>query len=46
MNTEEAIAEVIEEHLACDCGSWAEDMHENCLHIAHVLVSELGLELT
>lgn len=38
------ITAVIEEHLVCDCGDWAEDMHENCAHVAEQ-IAELLVDL-
>lgn len=40
------ITAIIEEHLICECGNWAEDMHQNCAHVAERLVAELHLEDT
>jgi len=49
MNVEEAIAGVLREHTGefaqvCDCGA-AYGHRDRYAHLAHVLVSELGLEL-
>jgi hypothetical protein len=37
------LADVMQQHLVCDCGEWAEDWAESCVHLADVVVSELGL---
>lgn len=40
------LTETLRQHLACDCGEWAEDMDETVEHLADVLLGLSGVAVT
>lgn len=42
-DVQQRIAAIIEEHLTCDCGEWAENIDETVQHIASMITETLGL---
>jgi hypothetical protein len=39
------LADVLREHLTCECGEWAEDMEQTCDHLADALLALPGIAI-